>query len=515
MLGARYSAAPLGLVTVAALLPESWEVRLVDRNVTELREDDLRWATVVLVGGMLPQRPDALAIIELAHAAGKPVVMGGPDVTESPEAYAHADYRVRGEAEEIISRLVADIEGGVERGTYEAERFPDLSLSPVPRFDLLDLGAYLHVGVQFSRGCPFDCEFCSVIELNGRKPRVKGVEQIVAELEVLRGLGYRGHVDFVDDNLVGNRKALKPLLRTLSRWLDERGHPFEFTTEASLNLADDDELLALMKQANFFAVFVGIESPDPAALVQSHKLQNTRRDIAASVRKIHGAGMFVNAGFIIGFDAERKSVAEDMIACIEATSIPICMVGLLYALPGTQLARRLLAEGRLLPDSHTVDDGDADQCTSGLNFTTSRPREDMLSDYQTVLRRIYDPKAFFGRVRRACRELDVSGHLVKVTLPYMLRDLRGFRSIVARMGFRDRETRRELWTALLDCALHNPRALRICVSFAALYLHVGPFSRWLVERLETASGPLDEETIPAAVPLPPVAHAPRRRAGEA
>jgi radical SAM superfamily enzyme YgiQ (UPF0313 family) len=280
LLGAKYSAAPLGLITVAALLPGNWEVRLVNRNTEELREEDLAWADVIMTGGMLPQQPDTLRIIEMAHALGQPVVVGGPDATCSPETYAAADFLVLGEAEEIMADFVAAFEGGAAKGTFTASRFPDVTRSPVPRFDLLQLDHYLHVGVQYSRGCPFDCEFCNVIDLNGRVPRAKTTEQVLRELDALHAVGYRGHVDFVDDNLIGNRRALKPFLRDLDRWLDARGRPFEFSTEASLDLAEEDELLRLMREANFF-------------------------------------------------DAEPETVAREMVACIEAASIPVCMVGLL------------------------------------------------------------------------------------------------------------------------------------------------------------------------------------------
>ena len=505
-MGARYSATPLGLITVAALLPRHWEARLVDRNVRELEAADLAWADVVMTGGMLPQQPDALEVIRLAHAAGKPVVVGGPDATASPEVYAAADFQVRGEAEEVLATFAADFEAGASRGSYAARDFPDVTRSPVPRFDLLDLPRYMHVGVQFSRGCPFDCEFCNVIELNGRKPRTKTVEQVLRELDALLAVGYLGHVDFVDDNLIGNRKAAKPLLRALAGWLAERGHPFEFTTEATINLADDDELLALMKAANFFAIFVGIETPDPAALVEAHKLQNTRRDIAESIHTIHRAGIFVNAGFIIGFDAERASVADAMVACIEATSIPVCMVGLLYALPGTRLARRMEAEGRLRPDPYAVHEDDGDQCTSGLNFETRRPRAEMLADYREVLARIYHPGAYFGRVRRVARQLDRSSHRLRQPLRHVMRDLRAFGRIAGRLGVRESGTRRAFWGAVLDCLLHNPRAIKISVSFAALYLHLGPFSRMVMARLdrqiagEVVAPP--ERTAVAYAPVP-------------
>lgn len=481
--GARYSATPLGLITVAALLPAHWEARLVDRNIEELSDSDLAWADVVFTGGMLPQQRDTLALIERAHAAGKRVVVGGPDVTASPEVYAAADFQVRGEAEETLATFVADLEAGATSGRYVASAFPDVTRSPRPRFELLKLEHYMHVGVQFSRGCPYDCEFCNVVELNGRRPRTKAIEQILGELEALYAMGYRGHVDFVDDNLIGDRKHAKPFLGALATWLQEHDYPFEFSTEASLNLADDPDLLRLMKAAGFFAIFVGIETPDPVALQQAHKLQNTRRDIAESVRTIHRAGIFVNAGFIVGFDAERASVAEAMVACIEATHVPVCMVGLLYALPGTRLARRLRAEGRLQDDAFQAGADDGDQCTSGLNFETRRPRAEIVADYCAVLRQIYAPERYFARVRAVCRELDRSGHELQVPLRHVLRDLRSFRRIAAGLG-REAPVRKAFWGAMLDCLIHNPRAIKITASFAALYLHLAPFSTRLAADLE-------------------------------
>jgi radical SAM superfamily enzyme YgiQ (UPF0313 family) len=488
ILGAKYPAAPLGLITIAALLPSTWSVRLVNRNTEELRDEDLEWADLVMTGGMLPQQRDALHVIALAHARRKPVVIGGPDATCNPGVYHAADFQVLGEAEEIISEFLAEWEGGAAGGVFRASASPDLARSPVPRFDLLKLDQYLHVGVQFSRGCPFNCEFCNVIDLNGRAPRAKTPGQMLRELDALRATGHRGHVDFVDDNLIGNRKALKPFLRELSTWLDARGRPFEFTTEASLDLADDDELLELMRRSNFFAVFVGIETPEPKALLAANKRQNTRRDIVESVHKIHRAGIFVNAGFIIGFDAESDDVAAAMVDCIERASIPVCMVGLLYALPGTQLARRLLAEGRLETDARAPGEDDADQCSSGLNFAPLRPRRDVLRDYRAVIDSIYAPAAFFGRARRAGRELDCSAHHVAPSLRNVARDLHGFARMAWRMGVRDSRVRGEWWLTLAHCLFHNPRALKIVLSFGALYLHLGGYSRQLVERLDRQIG---------------------------
>src|ERR1700736_5279898 len=374
--GARFPAPPLGLITVAALLPRSWECRLVNRNTEKLQEADLDGADLVMTGGMLPQQPDTLRVIELAHGRGKPVAVGGPDATSSPERYAAADFRLLGEAEGIIGAFIAAWNTGAREGGFEAEKFTaDITRSPVPRFGLLTREHYTYLGVQFARGCPFTCEFCDIIELYGRAPRVKTAAQMLAELDTLYNVGYRGHLDFVDDNFIGNKKAVKAFLPELIAWQKTRGYPFEFSTEASINIADDDALLALMRASNFFTIFVGIESPDTDTLVSMQKKQNTRRSLSASVIKIYKAGMFVNAGFIVGFDSEKGPVADAMADCIEATSIPFCMVGLLYALPNTQLTRRLDREGRLFPPEHAMRPNSAgdigDQCTSGLNFQTA------------------------------------------------------------------------------------------------------------------------------------------------
>ncbi|MBB2159312.1 B12-binding domain-containing radical SAM protein [Gluconacetobacter sacchari] len=476
--GARYPAAPLGLITVAALLPKSWEVRLVNRNTEILSDADVAWADLVMTGGMLPQRNDALHLIDMCRARGKPVVVGGPDVTSSPSLYGAAHFQVLGEAEEIMDDFVASWRGGATEGVFEAPMGKtDVTKSPLPRFDLLNLDHYLHVGVQFSRGCPFSCAFCDIIELYGRVPRTKTNEQVLAELDALHALGYRGHVDFVDDNLIGNKKALKKFLPDLMRWQSERDFPFEFSTEASINLADDAELLRSLAETNFFAVFVGIESPDTDSLVLMQKKQNTRRSLQESIARIHGAGIFVNAGFIVGFDSEKGSIAPGMIACIEDTAIPVCMVGLLYALPTTQLTRRLLAEGRLFSGGEQTQSGD--QCTAGLNFETKRPRRDVLHDYRTVLEAIYAPVAYFGRVRRMSRMLRRSrGHR-------MVRgDLRSFLRLLLRIRRAGPGTAGQFWRMMLDCALHNPKALPYAVMTSALYLHLGPFARRVVGEID-------------------------------
>ncbi len=379
LFGAKYPTAPLGLITVAALLPAEWTIRLVDRNTENLADGDLEWADMVMTGGMLPQYFDTIEIIDLCRARDKPVVVGGPGVTSVPELYSKANFQVLGEAEGIIDKFIAAWDAGATEGVFEAEKFTiDVTKSPVPRFDLLKVEHYLYIGVQFSRGCPFTCEFCDIIELYGRVPRAKTIPQMLGELQTLYDLGYRGHVDFVDDNLIGNKKAVKEFLPQLKTWLDEHDYPFEFTTEASLNLADDAELLRRLNAANFIGVFMGIESPDTATLVAMRKKQNTRRNIAESIHTIYAAGLYVTAGFIIGFDSEQGSVADGIVELIEEAAIPVAMVGLLYALPNTQLTRRLAKEGRLHPDLLLDPAAGMDQCTQGLNFDTLRPRHDIL-----------------------------------------------------------------------------------------------------------------------------------------
>ncbi|MFZ5784744.1 MAG: B12-binding domain-containing radical SAM protein [Pseudomonadota bacterium] len=489
--GARHSSIPLGLLTVAALLPTDWTCRLIDRNVDDVSAADFAWADLVMTGGMNVQRPDCLHIIAQAQAEGKPVVVGGPDATSEPGFYAQADFLVLGEAEAILQDFIQAWKAGQRGGRFTAEKFTaDVTRTPVPRYDLIRRQDYLYHAVQFSRGCPFTCEFCDIIELYGRNPRTKTPAQMLNELDALYSAGYRGHVDFVDDNFIGNKKAVKAFLPQLVAWQRQRGHPFIFSTEASINLADDDDLLALMREAGFFVVFVGIESPDGDTLVAMRKKQNTRRHLAESIRKIYAAGMFVMAGFIVGFDSEKGSIADDMVAAIEEASIPICMVGLLTVLANTQLATRLEREHRVFPvawQERLFAEGGGDQCTLGLNFVTRRPRRDVLADYADVVRRLYVPAAYFGRVRRVARQLDCfrpvaspgalqdqpARRVAGLTRDEWLTLFRLLRSVI-------REQPRALGHvlfALYRCARENPAALHAIGIMIAFYLHLGPFSQ--------------------------------------
>jgi radical SAM superfamily enzyme YgiQ (UPF0313 family) len=350
----------------------------------------------------------------------------------------------------------------------------DVTQSPMPRYDLIKFDHYLFIGVQYSRGCPFTCEFCDIIELYGRVPRTKTNDQILAELQALYDHGYRGHVDFVDDATAAAQSLA-----------GERDYPFEFSTEASINIADDDELLQAMKDANFFAIFVGIESPDPETLVQMKKKQNTRRNIAECIHKIYGYGMFVTAGFIVGFDTEKVSMGQAMIDFIEETNIPVCMVGLLYALPGTQLTRRLAEEGRLHKGHDLMKVEQAgDQCTLGCNFDTKRPLRDILVDY------VFSPTAYAGRLSRLAVKLDRSDRRRDLPDGDMRKRLGGIDSVHKIMRALP-EVREPFWKTFVEVAKTNPGALRYIVMLMALYMHLGPFSKRVISEIDRRVAELD------------------------
>jgi radical SAM superfamily enzyme YgiQ (UPF0313 family) len=508
LFGAKYPTAPLGLITIAAMLPPAWNIRLIDRNTEDLKDADLEWADLVMTGGMIPQHLDAVEIIDMCRAHKKPVAIGGPGVTSVPYAFTSANFQIRGEAEAVIDDFVAAWEGGAREGIFEAPKFTiDVTKTPIPRFDLLKFDDYLYVGVQFSRGCPFTCEFCDIIELYGRVPRTKTTPQMLAELDRLYELGYRGHVDFVDDNLIGNKKAVKAFLPDLRKWLEQHDYPFEFTTEASINLSDDPELLRLMNEANFVGVFVGIESPDPETLRQMKKKQNTRRSIPESIHKIYEAGMFVTAGFIVGFDNEKVAIADAMVELIEDSAIPVAMVGLLYALPNTQLTRRLTQEGRLHPVPNAAPK--EDQCTHGLNFDTKRPRRDILQDYRDILEKVYDPVAYAGRLNRLIGMLNNASraHQMKGS-DSRRRAGAGNMELVQRLVAKLPEPKRIFWEAFTNCVATNPKSVRYVVLLLAFYMHLGPFSRYVMDRIDQMIAEL-----PADAPAPHViAHEADQRA---
>ncbi len=392
LIGKRTALPPLGLLTLAALLPADWHLRLVDLNAYPLSDEDLRWADVVLTGGQLIQTRSLQEVIARSTAAGIPVAVGGPAPTASPELFGLADVVFQGEAEGRVDELVgalARAPGGHQILPAPAT-FPEMTRFPVPRFDLLDLSQYASVSVQFSRGCPFHCEFCDVIEIFGGVARVKTPEQVVAELEAIYRQGYSGTLFFVDDNFIGNKAAVRRLLPILRDWQRERGRPFELYTEASVNLAADPQLLSDMVAAGFSSVFVGIETPSRAALAQTKKLQNLQTDLAQAVSTMTRAGLEVMGGFIVGFDTDDAQVLAQQREFLAHQPIPVAMVGLLMALPGTALWHRLEREGRLRARAS------GDQF-SRPNFVPAMEEGALLQGYVELMRWLYSPRVYYSR----------------------------------------------------------------------------------------------------------------------
>jgi len=392
--GKRAAQPPLGLMTVAALLPHSWNKRLVDANVERLRDRELGWADIAFISGMQVQQGELVGIVRRCRARGLRTVVGGPITSSVPQSELECDHVVIGEAEDLIDGLAGDLERGTARAHYESAERPGLERSPLPDLSLIRMERYSTMTVQCSRGCPFNCEFCDIIEIYGRRPRNKDAAQVVRELDQLYGAGWRGPVFIVDDNFIGNKVRARLLLAAIGDWQRAHSHAFRFITEASLNLADDPALLQSMKDAGFASVFLGIETPDESSLAATNKLQNTRRDLLDSVATIQGYGIEVMGGFILGFDTDREDIFDRLVEFIQKSAIPIAMVGLLQAVPGTQLFRRLTHEGRI------VDSGGGNNTACHLNFRPSMNAERLIEGYRSVLRRIYASEPYYRRVRQ-------------------------------------------------------------------------------------------------------------------
>lgn len=399
LLGKKAPMPPLGLLTVAAMFPSSWELRLVDMNVQPLLDSDLEWADLVLTSTMVVQQRSLREVLARANALGKPVAVGGPHPTSFADEIVGAEHFLLDEVEETFPAFLADWEAGRAAREYRPESKPAVTSTPVPRFDLLDLPSYGSMALQFSRGCPFDCEFCDITKLFGRVPRTKTNEQILAELDALYALGWRGSLFLVDDNFIGNKKEALRLLPAIAEWQRERGYPFDLYTEASVNLAKMEPLMDAMVAAGFSMVFLGIESPNPEALLKTHKVQNTAKDdrdyLLHAVEAIQRKGMEVTAGFILGLDGDGPEVFDAQVRFIQSAGIPIAMVGLLTALRGTNLYARLEREGRLVAEST------GNNVEIALNFEPELDRDVLVDGYRRVLSTLYAPdlRAYFARCR--------------------------------------------------------------------------------------------------------------------
>ena len=483
-LGKRAAQPPLGLMTVAALLPGGWKKRLVDTNVERLRDRDLAWADVVMVSGMHIQRDSMAAIVERCRARGLPTVVGGPIASSLSAEDLKADHIVVGEAEALIAGLASDLEQGTAKRVYQAAERPEMATSPLPDLSLIKMHRYSTMAVQYSRGCPFNCEFCDIIEIYGRRPRTKAVAQVLAELDQLREAGWREAVFIVDDNFIGNKARAKELCVALAEWRSQYKTSFDFNTEASLNLADDPELMQLMKDAGFVSVFLGIETPDESGLIASNKLQNTRRNLLDSIATIQSYGMQVMGGFILGFDTDREDIFDRMVEFIQKSGIPIAMVGLLQAMPGTQLFRRLWKEGRIL------DAGHGDNTDDKLNFLPSMDAQRLVEGYRSVLKRIYSCDDYYERVKLyLSRTHPRPGRHERATQNtrqqwITVGNARAFVTSILRQGVFGRQ-RWSYWKFLLTVATRYRHCVGAAMTLAVMGYHFQMMTRRLADAVDS------------------------------
>ena len=461
--GKRSAFPPLGLMTISSMLPPSWNRRMVDLNVRKLKPSDIQWADVVFATAMLVQKESLRKLVAQSKAMGKRVVIGGPYVSTSIEGIPEADHVFLGEAETTLPTFLSDLEGGNAQRIYQAPERPALSLTPIPDFRLAELKRYSAMSVQYSRGCPFQCEFCDIIEIYGRNPRTKSNEQMLAELDALKEVGWRGTVFIVDDNFIGNKRNVKRLMPDLISWQERNQRPFSFLTEASVNLADDDDLLAGMRRAGFRRVFLGIETPVEESLKEALKTQNTRGNLLDSVRKIQSYGMEVMAGFIVGFDHDPDDIFERQINFIRESAIPLAMVGLLNALPDTQLWRRLEKEGRLLGESA------GDNTSDSLNFVPKMNPARLIEGYQSIMRTIYNSREYYERTLECLKRVIQEGPAPKRPQS-LINDLAAVTRIALTLGVLDHE-RREFWRFITRAFSEHRDKLADSLRLAAMGYH--------------------------------------------
>ncbi|HCY75122.1 MAG TPA: B12-binding domain-containing radical SAM protein [Ignavibacteriales bacterium] len=453
---------PLGLLTVSAMLPKDWNKKLIDMNANQLTDDDILWADLVFISAMSIQSVSADDIINKCNKLNAKIAAGGPLFTSSPELYDNVDYLILNEAEITLPMFLEDLKNGIPEHIYTTEDWADITTTPLPDWNLIPMKNYTSMNLQYSRGCPFDCEFCDITVLYGRKPRTKTKDQVIAELDALYFTGWRGPVFFVDDNFIGNKvKLKKEILPAITEWMTKRKNPFYLNTEASINLADDEDLMWQMAKAGFEAVFIGIESPNEKSLIECHKPQNTNRDLIASVRKIQQYGMEVQGGFIVGFDNDHPKIFEELTNFIQQSGIVTAMVGLLNAPKGTKLEKRLLEEGRMLSDFT----GNNTDFT--INFIPKMDSEILSDGYKSVLKTIYSPKYFYERVMRFMKDFEPKKKKVFHLNPNYILAL--FRSIF-KLGVVGEE-RIYYWKLFLWTLFRKPQLFSLAILFAIYGFH--------------------------------------------
>jgi radical SAM superfamily enzyme YgiQ (UPF0313 family) len=453
---------PLGLLTVAAMLPSEWNLKLIDMNADELKNEDILRADFVFISAMSVQSKSADEVIQRCKKLNTKVVAGGPLFTSSSENYENVDHLVLNEAEITLPLFLNDLDKGNPKHKYTSDEWADITITPLPRWDILPIKNYTSMNLQYSRGCPFDCDFCDITVLYGRKPRTKTREQVINELDILYFTGWRGPVFFVDDNFIGNKAKLKrEILPAITEWMEKRKNPFYLNTEASINLADDEQLMQLMVKAGFEAVFIGIESTNEDSLVECNKTQNRNRDLISSVKKIQKEGLEVQGGFIVGFDNDPPSIFEKLTNFIQESGIVTAMVGLLNAPKGTQFQKRLEKEGRLLKD-FTGSNTDF-----SINFIPKMDSKELLDGYQKILDKIYSPKYYYERVMRFLKDFEPKKKKVFHLNPNYILAL--FRSIV-KLGVIGEE-RIYYWKLFFWSLFRKPQLFSLAILFSIYGFH--------------------------------------------
>ncbi|OGO32580.1 MAG: B12-binding domain-containing radical SAM protein [Chloroflexi bacterium RBG_16_56_11] len=462
-LSKKASFPPLGLLTVAAMLPAGWEKKLVDLNVCALNDEDIEWADYVFLSSMVVQKTSAGEVIERCRNLNTSVVAGGPLFTTGYEEFEGVDHFVLGEAEVTLPPFLADLAKGQPRHIYSSDERPDISQTPAPLWSLINMKHYSAMSLQYSRGCPFDCEFCDITLLNGHEPRTKSRQQMVDELEALYRRGWRGSLFIVDDNFIGNRRKLKTeTLPAMIQWSRQKKYPFVFFTEASINLADDEELMDLMAEAGFNRVFVGIETPNEESLVECNKQQNRNRDLAAAVKLIQNHGFEVQGGFILGFDSDPASIFNKQIHFIQKTGIVTAMVGLLNAPNGTKLYKRLKKENRLIRDMS------GDNTDFSINFVPKMQYETLVAGYKHVLDTIYSPRHYYERVVTFLKEYRPRKTAGISQLRF--NHITGFIKSMWFLGIWNKG-RRYYWRLLISTLLKRPRHFPLSISLSVSGFH--------------------------------------------
>ncbi|OGP67966.1 MAG: B12-binding domain-containing radical SAM protein [Deltaproteobacteria bacterium RBG_16_44_11] len=384
---------PLGLLTVAAMLPKEWNLQLVDLNVRRLEQKELEWADYVMISAMLVQKDSAREILENCKRLQKKVIAGGPLFTSKSEDYIHlVDHLILNEAECTLPQFLADLKNGTSKKVYRSNSFPSLRNTPLPRWDIVKTKYYALLMIQFSRGCPFNCEFCDVTSLFGHNPRTKTDDQFLQELQAIYDTGWRGSLFVVDDNFIGNKKAIKAMLPHVIEWMKAHKYPFEMLTETSINIADDDQLIQLMTEAGFTNIFIGLETPNEESLKECSKNQNCKRDMTAAIKKLQAAGLQVFGGYIVGFDNDDESIFARQIKFIQETGVVTAMVGLLNALPNTKLWHRLKKENRL------ADTSSGDNTDGSINFIPRMDKAKLIAGYNKIVKTIYSPRYYYQRI---------------------------------------------------------------------------------------------------------------------